>query len=91
MSFRASVSFASLVLAAICPAQVPSEGDPVITYSTPAVRASTVIDKLSQIAHKRLRVTAPLDQEPLILRLNVVRLSDAMDWIASALDAKWID
>ncbi len=90
MSYRALVCFASACLAAIGMAQVPVDRDPVITYSTPAVRISTAIDAIALATHREIRVSPELDHEPIILRLRFAHYSEVMDWIATALDAKWM-
>ena len=63
--------------------------DQPIEYRTPAVSASQAASDLSKLAKFPIQVDAPLDGWPLILRLNHVPLSKALDQICAVMHASW--
>ncbi|MEA2553397.1 MAG: hypothetical protein QOJ65_1573 [Fimbriimonadaceae bacterium] len=61
-----------------------------VMYKTAAVPASRAIKELAKQSRVDLGVIAPLDSEPLILRLSDIPLKQAMQHIAGALHGRWM-
>lgn len=60
-----------------------------ITYVTPAKPLREILKDLSQTSGSKLFVSPEFENEPLILKLQAVPLKEAMDRIASCIDAEW--
>ena len=60
-----------------------------VTYKTVAVPASRAVQDLTGLSHVQLEVEAPLDVQPIIVRLEKVPLQEAMDRIAKVLRGQW--
>lgn len=79
-----------LVLAPLAVGQT-GESNPTVNFTTPAVRASVALQGLGKAVDRRLRVEAPLADQPLILRLHNAPYEDTLKWIANVLHGTWED
>jgi len=77
-----------LFLASLCFGQDLSKP---VDYTTAAKPTRLVLLDLSKQTGIQLRVDAPMEDEPLILRLKSVPLQEAMDKMAEVFAADWVD
>jgi len=76
----------------LCPALLQAQQpDKPITYTSRALPLHVVLDELSKQGGVKLKATLDMDEEPLILRLQGVPLSDVMAKMADVFAADWVD
>jgi hypothetical protein len=82
--------FLLCALAVARPATTRQDLTQQVTYKSVAEPAARAVADIAKLTHTDLAVIAPLDKEPIIIRLKDATLKDAMDQLAYVLDGTWV-